>query len=407
MPFISTWALIQQPPPQFIPGRGFATYPVHPALRAQALRYILPTSTSSSYRVLFAHTPLQRQHSPSPERPTNCSPLLMVLWKEVFLPYFLDLIAEELFKEFGRPQYPKYITKLLTADFLWTLTEQGSIPIKPVSAESAPVQAPVPAPEPEESSVEIIKWDDLQQPIGFLRSTSEPAELHPAPQSTVIGLTAMLEQLVASHPALMTENEQCPAPTSQNEHRPAPMDGLTEQNSIVSIRRIYPEPLPTVHLHLIPFRPPEQLEVAPPTTTESAPQTALIVDNHTPLYNANGYKVSQVSATSAHLHFTLTPECCFQSDRNACLTHCSETEGIPMHLPLNMVFEFGDLLMLWTCNKVEHVTTCLLHPSSSTMLHSSASVLLFPSTMMMATYFSCRSHLQTLNEKTTRLSMRL
>ncbi len=36
-----------------------------------------------------------------------------------------------------------------------------------------------------------------------------------------------------------------------------------------------------------------------------------------------------------------------------------------MHLPLNMVFEFGDLLMLWICNEVEHnylfVTSFVIH----------------------------------------------
>ncbi len=73
------------------------------------------------------------------------------------------------------------------------------------------------------------------------------------------------------------------------------------------------------------------------------------MDNHSPLYNANGYRVSQVSATVARLQFTLTPEYRFRSHQSAHLTHRSETEGIPIHMPLDAIFEHADLLMLWTC----------------------------------------------------------
>ncbi len=155
LPFINAQAPIQQLPPQFIHGHRFATYPAHPALQALLPRYIPLPLTPSLPRVPFVHAPLQHQHSPSPEHPATCSPLLMVLQKEVFLPYFPDLLAEEVLKEFSRPPYPKYVTKLLTADFLRILTDQGPVSIQPVTAESVPVHAPVPAPELEESSVII------------------------------------------------------------------------------------------------------------------------------------------------------------------------------------------------------------------------------------------------------------
>ncbi len=226
----------------------------------------------------------------------------MVLRTEVFLPHFPDYLAKLVLEEFGKLPYPMYLQKLLTADFLRILTEQGSVPIQSVIAESVPVHAPVPAPESEQSSV-IIEWDDLQQPIGFHRIPSESAELRSIRSSSDIVPIAMHKHSVASRPALVTENE----------HHLAPMDRLNEQNSVVSDRRAFLGPLPIVHLRLVPFHPLEQLEDAPPVSIESALQesalqTALIVDNHTPLYNANGYKVTQVSTTFARLHFSLTPE---------------------------------------------------------------------------------------------------
>ncbi len=157
----------------------------------------------------------------------------------------------------------------------------------------------------------------------------------------------------------------CPAPTSVTERHPAPTDRLTEQNNFVSIPRAPIEPLPSTRIRITPFRPPEQLEIAPPNLPNIVPQTVLIVDNHTPLYNANRYKVSQVTATVARLRFTLTSEWCFRSHRNARIMHRSETEGIPMRLPLNMILQHGDLLMLWTASETSFdyllVTSFVVH----------------------------------------------
>ncbi len=62
---------------------------------------------------------------------------------------------------------------------------------------------PTPAhtPEPEKSTIEIIEWDHLTEPIRFLRSASEPVEARPASPFTTIGPLATLQQIVASRPA--------------------------------------------------------------------------------------------------------------------------------------------------------------------------------------------------------------
>ncbi len=48
--------------------------------------------------------------------------------------------------------------------------------------------------------------------------------------------------------------------------------------------------------------------------------------------------------------------------------HRSETEGIPMHLPLDAIFQPADLLMLWTC--YESTFNCLL--VTSFVVHDAA-----------------------------------
>ncbi len=102
------------------------------------------------------------------------------------------------------------------------------------------------------------------------------------------------------------------------------------------------------------------------------------MDNHSPLYNANGYTVFHVTATSAHLSFSLTPEPHFRFHRNARLMHRSETEGILMRFPLNMIFQLGDLLMLWTCYEVEYnyplVTSFIVHDATAFRLRVVISV---------------------------------
>ncbi len=162
------------------------------------------------------------------------------------------MVTNALFEELGMPPYPHYIARHLPANFLIPPSEQGPaasasvqpVPIEPISAEPTPAHMP----EPEESTVEIIEWDDPMKPIGFLRSASEPVEVHPASLFMTIGLLATLQQIVASRPALTMKNEQRPAPTSLNEHRPALTDGLTEQNTAVPVHRAPIEPLPTTPL---------------------------------------------------------------------------------------------------------------------------------------------------------------
>ncbi|MCP4540460.1 MAG: hypothetical protein GY832_25255, partial [Chloroflexi bacterium] len=139
---------IPLPPPEFIPGRRFATYAERPALRAQAPRFRPPTSPPCSK---------------SPLRPNHCSPLEMVLWynESVFLKHFLDIITNALFEELGMPPYSYYIAKHLPMNFSLPPSEQGPASVQPVSIE--PVSAeptPAHAPEPEESTIEIIEWDD-------------------------------------------------------------------------------------------------------------------------------------------------------------------------------------------------------------------------------------------------------
>ncbi len=108
--------------------------------------------------------------------------------------------------------------------------------------------------------------------------------------------------------------------------------------------------------------------VLPPNISAVVPRTVLMVDNHTLLYNAIGYKVSQVFASVARLWFTLTPELCFHVHRNAPITHASETEGILLHIPINMILQPGDLLMLWTTFEInfDHplVTSFVVHDAT-------------------------------------------
>ncbi len=106
------------------------------------------------------------------EHPDHVSPLEMVLSKHdgVLLKFFLEIISEALVKEFGKPPYPQYIAQHLPPNFL----------ISPIESEPVPTVelTPLPAPEPEESTIEI-EWDSLTEPIGFLHfahSTSEQPE---------------------------------------------------------------------------------------------------------------------------------------------------------------------------------------------------------------------------------------
>ncbi len=162
----------------------------HPALRAQALRF---------------HPPTSPPRSKSPPRPDYCSSLEMVLRtrESVFLRCFPDIVTNALFKELGMPPYPHYIARHLLRIFL-SRRQNSSLhlfnlcPSNPVfPTEPTPAHAP----EPEKSTVEIIEWDNPTEPIRFLRSASEPVEARPASPFTTIGPLAMLQQIVASHPA--------------------------------------------------------------------------------------------------------------------------------------------------------------------------------------------------------------
>ncbi|MCP4599276.1 MAG: hypothetical protein GY847_01845 [Proteobacteria bacterium] len=125
-----------------------------------------------------------------------------------------------------------------------------SVSVLSVPAEDSSVC--LPASEAEESSV-IIEWDDYQPLIELIHPSFKSAQLLPASLPIVADPTIMPAPCAASRLA-PTENELRPALTTENEHRLAPMNRLTKQNSI---RRALPEPLPIVHLRLAPFRPPE------------------------------------------------------------------------------------------------------------------------------------------------------
>ncbi len=236
----------------------------------------------------------------------------MVMHVQAFQFYFPDYLTELTLKEFGRPPYPKYLQSLLTDDFLCLLTEPELVSVPSISSETTSVLAS--APKSEESSV-VIKWDDQQSLIELIHPFSELAPSSFVSPPIVADSAIMSAPRAAARPA-PTENERCLAQT----------DGLNEPNFAC---RALPEPLPIVRFHLIPFRPLERLEDILPII-ESTPQTALITDNHMPLYNAHRYAVHHLTATFAHLSFMLTPEPRFHHHRNAHLTHHSETEGIPM-----------------------------------------------------------------------------
>ncbi|MCP4545112.1 MAG: hypothetical protein GY835_01445, partial [bacterium] len=145
IPMINARPPIPQPLLRFIPGHGFAQYPLHPALRAHAPPFLAPL----------------RRAPPRPvcsfERPKNVSPLEMVLSKGFFLQCFPEIVTEALVNEFGRPPYLQYIAQHLPPNFLMLPT--GSEPVPAVEP------TPLSEPEPQESTVEI-EWE----PIGFSRS---------------------------------------------------------------------------------------------------------------------------------------------------------------------------------------------------------------------------------------------
>ncbi|MCP4604721.1 MAG: hypothetical protein GY847_30070, partial [Proteobacteria bacterium] len=197
----------------------------------------------------------------------------------------------------------------------------------------------------EESTV-AIDWNDNQPIIELIRSSPEPAQVPSVPLPNAL-------RAISS-----------PAPT-ENEHRLAPMNRLNEPNTV---SRVHAEPSSIARYRIAPFHPLERLEDVPPII-DAAPQTSLVMDNHSPLYHAFGYSVTQLTATSARLVFPLVPECRFRSHRIARLTHCSELDGIPMHFPLNTIFQLGDLLMLWTCYEFEYnyplITSFVVHNSAT------------------------------------------
>ncbi len=178
----------------------------------------MPSPPSTLLIRVLSRAPLQRPRprprSPLSERPDTCSPLLVVLHVKALQSYFPDYLAKLTLEEFGRLPYPRYLQMLLTADFLCLLTKPESVSVPSDSAEVTPVH--VLAPESEESSV-VIEWDDHQPPIEFIRPSSESAQLLPVPLPTVADLIVT--------PALCAAF--CPAPTTKNEHRPAPTNRLT------------------------------------------------------------------------------------------------------------------------------------------------------------------------------------
>ncbi|MCP4606511.1 MAG: hypothetical protein GY847_39385, partial [Proteobacteria bacterium] len=217
-------------PPEFVPGRGFTTYPIRPALQAPSMATSLSVSVPpirALPRALLQCSCL-RQRSSSPERPDSCSPLLMVLHVQALQSYFPDYLAELTLKEFGRPPYPKYLRSLFTDDFLHLLTEPVLVSVLSVSSE--PVPAPTTVPDLPESSI-VIEWDDQQPLIELIHPSAESAPSFPVSPPIVADSVMSAPRATA-----------CLAPT-ENEHRLARTEGLNKPNFA---RRALPEPLPIV-----------------------------------------------------------------------------------------------------------------------------------------------------------------
>ncbi len=240
MPIINARPQVEQPLPRFISRRGFARHLVRLILRARAPIY------PPQYMPLLLTPPHQAlvRHVYAFEHPDHVSPLEMVMSKDegILLKFFPEIIAEALIEEFGMPPYPQYIAQHLPPNFLISPTD--SEPVLAVELMS------LPAFEPEESTVDI-EWDNPTEPIGFLhiaRSASEQPEARIVSPTTVIVPTATVQQLVVT----------CPAPTSLTELRPAPTEGLTEQNNIVAVSSVLTESPPSIiHLRLRPNHLPE------------------------------------------------------------------------------------------------------------------------------------------------------
>ncbi len=257
------------------------------------------------------------------------SPLEAVLRMGLYK-YFLDLITTELIEELGMPPY-------LPSIMAWLLTSFLSLPEE----------------EEQETMVEIIELDEPLEPIGFRRSVSE-SEARPISPAAPIVPSILIQHISLLHPAPTFINEPRLAQTLLNELRLAPTVELNEQN-IFTPTESTPSGLTKsipAFACAVPTEPPIQLEIVPPAVLLASavphPCTDLIVDNHLPFYNANGYMVSQTMLISAHVQNIVAILLHYYLGRNARLSPITETGGILLHLPIDAIIFPGDMLMLWT-----------------------------------------------------------
>ncbi len=240
----------------FIPGRGFAQYPMHPALRVQVPIYQLHPPLAPlvlpRYQLpmpaCFASSRLARGR-------LQVSTLETGLRMEIF-EFFPDIITTELIEQLGMATYPLHIAQWLPTNFLLSPERQEL-----------------------ESTVQIINMDDPLELIGFSHSASEP-------EACIISLTASILPLVPLQrvslcPAPTMVSEQRLAQTFLNEPHPAPTDELTEQNNFIPTVSIPSGPTESsVLIRVAPIALPNQPEIAPPIApvAPDVPLTALIVD---------------------------------------------------------------------------------------------------------------------------------
>ncbi len=263
--------------------------------------------------------------------------LLEVILKMNLFKYFPEIITAELIVELGMPPYPSKIAAMLPASFF-----------------SPPTYSPLPEEEEEqETMIEIIELNEPLEPFSFRHSTSEPEARAISPTAPIVP-SMPVERIMLLHPAPTFVNEPRPAPTFLNELCLAATFELNEQNISALTESTPLEPTESIHTfaRAVPAEPPIQPEIAPPAALLAPvvhlPCTQLIFDNHSPFYSANGYVVTQMMLTSAHLRTIATINPHYHLGMNARLSLVTEIGRIPLWLPIDSIIATGDMLMLWT-----------------------------------------------------------
>ncbi len=129
--------------------------------------------------------------------------------------------------------------------------------------------------------------------------------------------------------------------------------GLTEWASNATVNRTDPsdpEPVPVELTESLTessacAAPCELMEGIQVTPLVLSPHTPLVVSHFLPFYSELGYKVSTIYRNSAHLSSIGSVEA-EQLGRDARLTPISETRGVPLRFPLDVMIDVGDMLYL-------------------------------------------------------------